>query len=70
MSRDPQCLHVGLVVLTPDGPGIIRARRGGPVTTWLAGDCWWRESQLVVPEAAGPSTGAGGPRWRDEAETW
>lgn len=54
MTRDPQALHVGLHVLTPNGPGVIRARRGGPITTWLALDFWWRESQITVPEPPEP----------------
>lgn len=53
--RDPTALHVGLEVLTPDGPAVIRARRGGPITTWLASDHWWRESQIAVPEPDEPT---------------
>ena len=52
--RDPTALHVGLTVTTPNGPGIIRARRGGPVTTWLVLDFWWRESQLQLPDGPSP----------------
>ena len=54
MTRDPLALRIGALVTTPNGIGTVRARRCGPITTWLVMDFWWRESQLEVVEDREP----------------
>lgn len=59
--RDPQAIHVDQLVITPNGPAVIRARRcAAGIWTYLALDWWWRESQLTVPE---PRRDPIGPVW-------
>lgn len=54
MSRDPLALHIGMDVITPSGPGRIKARVNGPLTRWVVNDYPWPEAQITVPDPPEP----------------